>query len=128
MKPITHEWVDKAEADFATAERELRARKNPNYDAVCFHSQQCAEKYLKARLQEANISFGKTHDLSALLDLVLPVESSWETLRGDLQALTVFAIAYRYPGESADKETAREAIMRCRKVRRIVRQALGLRL
>jgi HEPN domain-containing protein len=50
MKPITSEWVIKAEGDFATAERELRATDNLNYDAVCFHAQQCAEKYLKARL------------------------------------------------------------------------------
>ncbi|NJL91504.1 MAG: HEPN domain-containing protein [Coleofasciculaceae cyanobacterium SM2_1_6] len=27
----------------------------PNYDAVCFHAQQCFERYLKARLQEAEI-------------------------------------------------------------------------
>ena len=48
MKPITGEWVDKAEGDFVTAQRELNALDHPNYDAVCFHSQQCAEKYLKA--------------------------------------------------------------------------------
>jgi HEPN domain-containing protein len=57
MKPLTLEWVAKAENDFATALRESRVRKNPNYDAVCFHAQQCAEKYLKARLQEAGIAF-----------------------------------------------------------------------
>jgi HEPN domain-containing protein len=48
MKPTTVEWVAKAEGDFLTAGRELRARKSPNYDAVCFHAQQCAEKYLNA--------------------------------------------------------------------------------
>jgi hypothetical protein len=32
MKPLTQEWVDKAEGDFSTAGRELRARKDPNYD------------------------------------------------------------------------------------------------
>jgi hypothetical protein len=32
-----------------------------------FHSQQSAEKYLKARLTEAGIAFGKTHNLIALL-------------------------------------------------------------
>ena len=57
MKPLTKEWVDKAEGDFITARRELRARKAPNYDAACFHAQQCAEKYLKARLQEEGIAF-----------------------------------------------------------------------
>ena len=40
MKPLTCEWVVKAEGDLATASRELRARKAPNYDAACFHSQQ----------------------------------------------------------------------------------------
>jgi HEPN domain-containing protein len=50
MKPLTREWIDKAEGDFATARREIRIRKAPNYDAVCFHAQQCVEKYLKARL------------------------------------------------------------------------------
>jgi HEPN domain-containing protein len=53
MKPITQEWVNKAEADFATAQREIQVTKTPNYDAVCFHAQQCIEKYLKACLQEA---------------------------------------------------------------------------
>jgi HEPN domain-containing protein len=50
MTPLTREWIDKAEGDFATARREIRVRQAPNYDAVCFHAQQCVEKYLKARL------------------------------------------------------------------------------
>jgi HEPN domain-containing protein len=52
MNPLTIEWVEKAEADLLTSRREYRARKSPNYDAVCFHAQQAAEKYLKAVLQE----------------------------------------------------------------------------
>ena len=58
MKPLTAEWVEKADADFATASREMRVRKAPNFDAVCFHAQQCAEKYLKAILQEVDLPFG----------------------------------------------------------------------
>jgi HEPN domain-containing protein len=57
MKRLALEWVDKAEADFHTAEREARARRNPNHDAVCFHAQQCIEKHLKARLQDAGLRF-----------------------------------------------------------------------
>jgi HEPN domain-containing protein len=124
MKPLTQEWVAKAENDFATALRELRVRKSPNYDAVCFHAQQCAEKYLKARLQEADIAFGKTHDLVVLLDLLAPIEPSWSEMRSDLVALSAFAVAIRYPGASADKETAREAIDICRRVRRLARTSL----
>jgi HEPN domain-containing protein len=74
MNPLTTEWVEKAEKDFATASREFRARKLPNYDPVCFHSQQSAEKYLKAILQEWNISFSKTHNLTTLLGLITPRE------------------------------------------------------
>jgi HEPN domain-containing protein len=126
MNPITSEWVSKAEGDFATAQRELQVLKDANYDAACFHAQQCIEKYLKARLQESDIPFGKTHDLSTLLDLILPVETNWNTLRADLHALTVFAVTYRYPGDSADETDAREAVNRCEKVRKILRASLGL--
>ena len=72
MNLLTLEWIEKAEGDFATAQRELRARKLPNYDAVCFRAQQCAEKYLKAMLQEAGIVFGKTHNLIILFELFTP--------------------------------------------------------
>jgi len=57
MKPSTREWVDKAEADFATAGRELRARRQPNFDAACFHAQQCVEKYPESVI-EVKINFG----------------------------------------------------------------------
>lgn len=126
MKPLTREWVEKAEGDFTTASREFRARKSPNYDAACFHAQQCAEKYLKARLQEADIAFARTHNLPSLLDVLLPVEPLWETLRPYLQALTAFAVDFRYPGESADKEEARQALKFCRIIRKQVRSSLGI--
>src|SRR5882762_6573554 len=88
MKPITSEWIAKAEGDFATAQRELGATDHPNYDAVCFHTQQCAEKYLKAFLQEASIAFPRRHDLADLLALALPIEPAWTSLTTDLNALS----------------------------------------
>ena len=50
--------------------------------------------------------------------LLLPVEPSWETLRPHLCTLTVFAVGVRYPGESADKTMAREALTLYHNVRR----------
>jgi HEPN domain-containing protein len=126
MQPLTIEWIDKAEGDFATAQREVRARKQPNYDAACFHAQQCAEKYLKARLQEEGIAIPYTHDLVALLNLLLPIEPSWSTLTPDLRALTVFGVTFRYPGASADRAMARDAFVRCGNVRHIIRASMGL--
>lgn len=125
MKPLAAEYAQKAEGDFATMQREVRARKNPNFDSACFHAQQCAEKYLKARLCQGGIEFAKIHDLVALLEQVLPVEPSWESFREDLAYLSGFAVAFRYPGESADREAARDAAERCRRFRRAARKAFG---
>ncbi len=126
MKPITQEWVRKAEADFATAQRESQVEQDPNYDAVCFHSQQCIEKYLKACLQEASIAFGKTHDLTSLMSLMLPLEPDWTRLRPALDSLTVYAVEFRYPGMTATEEIASEAMQDCKAIRQVVRRYLGL--
>ncbi len=126
MKPLTQEWVDKAEGDFATAGRELRARKDPNYDSVCFHAQQCVEKYFKAYLQDSGIAFAKTHDLVALLDLLLPIESSWDVFRLRLRGLTTAAVEIRYPGKSANKLDAKEMYKLCREIRALVRTSFGI--
>ena len=120
MKPITREWVNKAEGDWAAANLLFRARRIKNFDATCFHSQQCAEKYLKARLEEASHAAGKTHDLIKLLSLILPLEPSWSVLRQDLIVLTDFAVDYRYPGSSATKSDAKDAVHRCANVRGVI--------
>lgn len=127
MKPATREWVEKAEGDFATAGRELRARKAPNFDAACFHAQQCAEKYLKALLQENGKRFGKVHHLGVLLDLVGAIDPAWESLRFALERLTLYAVQVRYPGERADKLAARDAVALAHDVRSRARRALRLK-
>lgn len=126
MKPITHEWVDKAEADLVSALREYRARNQPNFDAACFFAQQCIEKYLKARLVEGGIKYPRTHDLSALLDLALRVEAGWESFRTKLDTLTSYAVEFRYPGESATREMTRTAIADAKAIRVLIRQDMGL--
>lgn len=128
MHAITAEWVAKAEGDWATAQRERRARRRPNYDAVCFHAQQCAEKYLKARLQEAIVPFGRTHNLIALLNLLLPIEPSWVALDPHTRALTGFAVDVRYPGVAATSVDARAALTACGEIRRVARLSLSLPL
>jgi HEPN domain-containing protein len=127
MKPLTREWINKAEADWNSADLLFRARKRPDYDGACFHAQQCSEKYLKGRLVEAGIYFAKTHNLIALLGLVVAIEPLWSALQPHLQRLNIYAIDYRYPGSNATKADAKDAIKDCREVRRAVRQAFGLK-
>ena len=127
MKPTTAEWVAKAEGDFLTSGRELRARKSPNYDAVCFHAQQCAEKYLKAVLQEYERSIPKIHSLMELMILCEEIDSSFEMLRADLVTMEHYSVRVRYPGESAEKEDAKFAYIAAVATRKFIRQKLGLK-
>ncbi len=126
MRPTVAEWVAKAEEDFAILERESRVRKNPAYGGMCFHAQQCAEKYLKARLAQAGLGFPRTHDLMLLLKHVTAVEPMWELFRPHLSFLSDFAVEARYPGVMPERQTARDALRRCREFRRAARAALRL--
>ena len=114
--------------DWATVLREAAVTIDPNPDAVCFHAQQCAEKYLKARLVLADIAFRKSHDLLYLLELIVQVEPTWRYLHDSLFELTTFAVAIRYPGLDATEDQARKSVEHCRAVRSTVRPALGLML
>jgi HEPN domain-containing protein len=105
----------------------MRARKSPNFDSAAFHAQQCAEKYFKARLQEAGIHFPHTHDLISLLNLVLPVEPLWTGLTPSAIVLTQHAVKTRYPGSRVTRTQAKDTVARCREIRRQIRQSLGLR-
>ena len=126
MKAVAREWVKKAEGDFNTMQREYRARKSPNYDSACFHAQQCVEKYLKGCLQELSIRFPRTHDLVALLKLLLPTQPLWRSFESMFKQLNSAAVEVRYPGRSATKQMAREAISICRSFRTVARASLGL--
>jgi HEPN domain-containing protein len=126
MKLTTGEWIDKAEDDWVVAQQSYRARKHPVYDAACFHAQQCVEKYLKARLEEAGAAFPKTHDLLRLLSLAVRIEPGWTVLHPNVITLSAYAVEFRYPGKSATKLKAKQAIKDCREVRRIIRATFGL--
>lgn len=91
MKQATRAWVEKAEEDFAVA-LDLLDRPHPVYlNTVAFHAQQCVEKYLKARLQEIEIPFPRTHDLDGLALLLDPHLPQLTDHRKRLQWLTTYA-------------------------------------
>lgn len=126
MKPSTLEWISKAEDDWHVAMMSYRARQHPSYDAAVFHAQQSAEKYLKASLEEAGIAFGRTHDLLVLHQLALPIEPSSMVLQTCLIHLNPFSVAYRYPGITATRADAKDALNNSGHVRPAVRTKFGL--
>jgi HEPN domain-containing protein len=126
MNEVVNEWVQKAEGDFTTALREWRARKSRNHDAVCFHAQQCIEKYIKAFLQQNQQPFTKTHDLVMLVKACLLTMPLWSVWIEEMDILTRYAVLFRYPGESATREESMRAVRIMRKYRQQLRADLGL--
>ena len=127
MNPLTLEWVETAEEDYVGM-RQLQQGQHPVHNSICFHAQQCVEKYLKAWLQEANIPFPRTHDLKELLELIIPSVPIWQVWEPDFSALFKYAVATRYPGASATADNAAHAVHICDTVRRAVREHLRLSL
>ncbi len=124
MKELTAEWVSKADNDFEVARLARRHADVPITDAICFHSQQCAEKYLKAFLQEHRIRFPYTHPLIPLLEMCLLLDVGFEALRVDLDRLDGYAVAARYPGVSVTLELADEALEAANRVRDFIQTRL----
>ncbi len=117
MNGTVREWLDKAAGDYRTADRELRSGPEANYDAVCFHAQQCVEKLMKAVLVHRGIVPPKVHDLLHLAKLLRDACPSWDWSKEDLRWLTRAGTAFRYPGGSAEHEHADRAMAICTELR-----------
>ena len=96
------------------------------YDIICFLSQECIGKYMKAWLQENDVSFTKTHDLEKLLGLIVPTIPDWRVWQSDFSVFSEDAIDFLYPGKYATPKDAVQAIHICTEVRQAVRTELKL--
>jgi HEPN domain-containing protein len=118
-------WVESAEEDFILARTALK-RKQPLVSGVCFHAQQCAEKYMKALLISRGADFPKTHDLLMLNNLCSTVGIFLEIDPKHLNTLSDYAVRTRYPGEGPSISDAREAIDIVKLVRNLARSFLAI--
>lgn len=118
-------WVEKAESDLKAVDLLLFAENAP-YDVVYFHTQQAAEKYLKAALTGLGIPFPKSHDLAVLVGL-FPKDSTVSQELVDLSELSDAAVSVRYPGylEEYDRETAEDLSRQAHEVKLVVLKELG---
>ena len=126
MKKITKEWVKKAEEDYVLARQGQRS-KVPVHGGVCFHCQQCAEKYMKVLLQELGLSVPKIHDLDMLLTDLKATYPALRAVRRGLLFLSDFAVDPRYPGASATRRKAVAALRWAQRIRILARALLGIR-
>ena len=100
MNPETvRQWFIKADHDSKTAQDELNTE-NPATDTVCFHMQQCVEKYLKGFLAFHDQEIKKIHNLTAILVDCVQVDPSFSELTAkQVDVLTPHATVLRYPDD-----------------------------
>lgn len=121
---VVHEWAGMAENDLRAAVHLLKLGRQCPTEVVCFHAQQCVEKYLKALLVLAGIDFPRTHDLEQLTSL-LPPRFHVPLTDGERAELTDYAVGARYPGAGEiPMRDARLAIAIARRVRSKARALL----
>lgn len=97
VQQVIRGWVQKAENDLATGAHTLKLGRRCPTDAVCFHAQQCVEKYIKALLVFHAQDFPRTHHLRALIAL-LPKSARPDLTPAEQHLLTRYAKVTRYPG------------------------------
>lgn len=100
---LVGQWLKKAGQDLQAA-ASLLACEPPLPFPSCFHSQQAAEKYLKALLTARQVEFPKTHSIRELLNLVRTFAPSLADELGDSAALTVYGVEARYPGDMPEPD------------------------
>jgi len=122
-----NKWLIKANNDLKVAENEIKLpQEDMVTEAICFHSQQAVEKFLKAYLITKNVEFGKTHNLEFLLELCSKQDKDFGKI--DVGNLSFYSVEVRYPNEfhipSGDE--AKSCIGIARRVKEVVLKKLEI--
>jgi HEPN domain-containing protein len=99
IETLVRNWIARAESDLKIAGDEIKTE-DPATDAVCFHAQQCVEKYLKAYLIFHQRHFKKTHNIARLIELCKEISQDFDSLyQIEADTLTGYAVDIRYGDE-----------------------------
>ena len=86
--------INKAGKDYAASEKLIDTDCDYYWDIICFHSQQCIEKSLKAFLMYNETDFPKTHNLTHLFDLCSGADNNFKNF--DLSEFSSYGVEIRY--------------------------------
>lgn len=119
------EWIEKADQDYQTILILSRQRKEILSEVICYHAQQCAEKYLKGVWAKHDIKIPKTHNLIFLQERLLKDYPDLELIKDILRDLNKYAVELRYPGETVTKQEAKRAMKQVKEVRKFLLSKLN---
>lgn len=123
-------WLAQAESDLAFAQLAARER---YFNQACFHSQQAAEKALKAFLYANGAEHVFGHSVSELAEECATLDSRFTAVRPRVSALDQFYLTARYPNslpggipaEAFTPDDAARALGMAHEVVDLVKGALG---
>jgi len=98
---LAKDWLRFAKSDLTTAEHMFENVSPREIEISCYHTQQCAEKSLKAFLISKMIEPPRIHDLVELLNLCTKHNSNFSTIQQFCIFLNPFGVHVRYPNELA---------------------------
>lgn len=127
---LRHEaWLAKVLSDLKSAEK-LRTGDDETLDTASYHTQQCAEKALKAFLDFKNQHIPYTHDLQRLLELCAKHDKTFEALQSYALDLIPYATYSRYPDDRffIDQEEVAESIKKASTILDFVKDKIPLGL
>lgn len=118
-------WIEYADEDLRVTEIVFSLSSNVPYRIIAYHSQQCAEKYLKAFLLYHDVDFPYTHNISTLIELCMPFVNLNDKLN-TAKELSKYAVAVRYPTDylTLNKKETIRLIKIANKVKTVVRKLL----
>jgi len=96
---LAREWLLYAKSDLNTAKHMFNDVNPKESEISCYHTQQCAEKSLKAYLIVKGIDPPHIHDLVELNKLCTVHETSFLTVQQYCIFLNPYGVHVRYPNE-----------------------------
>jgi HEPN domain-containing protein len=120
-------WLIKSRNDLKSS-RKLIEGEDAVLDTSIYHTQQCAEKALKAYLAFKKHPVEKTHDVEYVIELCSDYNPEFENLIEDAEKLNPYSTLYRYPGVllEPEEEDVREAIQVAEKILKFVEKEIEL--
>ena len=102
---LAKDWLRYAQSDLNTATHMFHNIHPKETEISCYHSQQCAEKALKAYLISKETTPPYTHDLLELNNLCIAQEPGFSSLHSSCVSLNPYGVAVRYLNELAVDDT-----------------------
>lgn len=118
-------WLIKARSDLQSA-RKLSRDDDETFDTAVYHTQQCAEKALKAFLVFKKHAPLRTHDLAKLIEVCDQYDGSFKQLIDYASDLQPYAVYSRYPDDifSVNQELTLKAIKKAEAILHFVERAI----